>query len=173
MIVGTSGAGKTTFAGRLAERLHVPHIELDALYWESNWVPRAPATFRTLVEDAIAGERWVLDGNYSAVRDLVWARATSVVWLDYGLPRVAWQVLSRTLRRALRREELFGGNRESLRSAFVSRESILLWAITTFHRRRRQYRELFDARTFPHLRTIEFREPSEAEEFLRALSPEL
>ena len=171
MVVGTSGAGKTTFARRLAERLHVSHIELDALYWEPNWVPRAPAAFRGLVSEAIAEDRWVLDGNYSAVRELVWARATSVIWLDYGLPRVVWQVLTRTLGRALWRRELFSGNRESLRSAFLSRESILLWAITSFQRRRRQYRALFDARTFPHLRTIEFREPSEAEEFLRSLPP--
>jgi hypothetical protein len=113
----------------------------------------------------------VLDGNYSAVQGLVWARATSVIWLDYSLPRVLWQVLTRTLGRALWREELFGGNRESLRSAFLSRESILLWATMTFHRRRRQYRALFDAQTFPHLRTIEFREPGEAQEFLGSLSP--
>jgi adenylate kinase family enzyme len=164
--------GKTTFARRLAERLAMPHIELDALYWKANWVPRAPAAFRSLVEEAIAGGRWALDGNYSAVRDLIWSRATSVIWLDYGFPRVVWQVLARTLGRTLRREELFGGNRESLRSAFLSRDSILLWAVTTFHRRRRQYRALFDARTFPHLTTIEFQEPGEAEAFLRAVPPE-
>jgi adenylate kinase family enzyme len=171
VVVGTSGAGKTTFARRLAERLGVSRIELDALYWGPSWVPREPAAFRALVAEAIAAERWVLDGNYSAVRELVWARATSFVWLDYGLSRVVWQVLTRTLGRALRREELFGGKRESLRGAFLSRESILLRAITTFHRRRRQYRAFFDA-PFPHPRTIRFGGPREAEAFLRGVSAE-
>jgi len=77
----------------------MPHIELDALYWEPNWVPRAPAAFRSLVEEA-----------------------------------VVWQVLVWTLGCTLRRKEMFGGGRESLGSAFLSRDSILLWAVTTFHR---------------------------------------
>ena len=172
MVVGTSGVGKTTFARRFAERLHVTHIELDALYWEPNWVPRAPAVFRGLVSEAIADDRWMLDGNYSAVQGLILARATSVIWLDYGFPRVMRQVLTRTLGRVISREEVFDGNRESVRSAFLSRQSILLWAIMTFRRRRRQYRVLFDAQTFPHFRRIEFRVPGEAEELLRSLSPE-
>lgn len=99
----------------------------------------------------------------------MWARATTVVWLDYAFPLVFWRALSRTLRRILTREELFATNRESLRMAFFSRDSILWWVITTFHRRRKQYRRLFDTKTFPHLAYVEFQKPSEARRFLTRL----
>jgi hypothetical protein len=73
------------------------------------------------------------------------------------------------VRRTLTREELFAGNRESVRMAFFSRDSILWWVITTFHRRRNQYRRLFDSRTLTELAYIEFRTPFEAEIFLALL----
>jgi hypothetical protein len=75
----------------------------------------------------------------------------------------------RTLRRALTQEEIFSGNRESLRMAFFSRDSILWWVLTTFHRRRKQYRMLFDRRTSPQLAYLEFRNPTEAQNFLTGL----
>ena len=84
-------------------------------------------------------------------------------------PLVLWRALTRTVRRVLRHEELFSGNRESLRMALFSRESILWWVLTTFHRRRKQYRELFDTRTSPKLVYVEFRNLSEAQNFLTGL----
>ena len=61
----------------------------------------------------------------------------------------AMACVRRTIRRVLTQEELYSGNRESLRMAFLSRESILWWVITTFHRRRKRYRQLFDMRHLP------------------------
>ena len=69
--------------------------------------------------DAVAGEGWVIDGNYGKTRDLVWASADTVVWLDYRFPRVFTRLLQRTFRRTLRREILWHGNRERLRTAFL------------------------------------------------------
>ena len=66
VVVGTSGAGKTTFARRLAGSLGVRHIELDALHWDSGWVPKGLDEFRQSVGEAVAQERWVVDGNYRA-----------------------------------------------------------------------------------------------------------
>jgi adenylate kinase family enzyme len=169
VVIGTSCAGKTTFARSLADALSCPHVEFDALHWQPNWVPRALADFRALTAQALSQDCWVTDGNYGAVRDLVWSRATTVIWLNYAFRLVLWRALARTVRRVLTREELFSGNRESLRMAFFSRESILWWVITTFHRRRKQYRELFDKKTFAHRSYIEFRKPSEAESFLERL----
>ena len=74
IVVGTSGSGKTTFARRLAEILDVPHFELDQLHWGPNWTPKDMAEFRQLTEAAVAGERWVIDGNYSKVQDIIWSR---------------------------------------------------------------------------------------------------
>ena len=83
-VVGATGAGKTTVARRLSQVLHIPHVEIDALFWEPNWT-RAPAgILAQRVAEATSPERWVLDGNYRVVRDLIWPKATGIVWLDYS-----------------------------------------------------------------------------------------
>lgn len=171
VVVGTSGSGKTTLARQIAQRLQIPHVELDALHWEPNWTEADTAHFRARVALAIAGERWALDGNYSKVRDLVWARATTVVWLDYSLPLVMWRIISRTLVRSLRREELWNGNRESFRQSFLSRDSVIVWSFTTYHRRRRQYPELFALPEHRHLTVVHHRSPKETARWLAALGP--
>jgi hypothetical protein len=79
-----------------------------------------------------------------------------VIWLNYAFAVVFWRAVIRTLRRALTQEEIFSGNRESLRMAFFSRDSILWWVLTTFHRRRKHHRMLFDRRTSPQLAYLEF-----------------
>ena len=110
-----------------------------------------------------------MDGNYSAVRDIVWGRATAVVWLNYSFRVVLWRCLCRTTRRAITREELFSGNRESFRMSFLSRDSIILWAITSHGQVRREYRRILDGGNFPHLRVIELRGPSEAKALVASL----
>ena len=150
-VVGTSCSGKTTFAATLAAQLRVPHIELDALHWRPGWVPAPRDAFRAAVSEAVAADCWISDGNYSAVRDLVWGRATAVIWLDYPFATVLRRALYRTARRALLREELYSGNRESFRKALLSRDSILLWVVTSYGRLWREYPELFRQAAFAHL----------------------
>ena len=142
---------------------------MDALYWQPNWIPRASDEFRALIAQALSQEYWVTDGNYAVVRDLIWSRATTVIWLNYVFPVVLWRALTRTTRRVLTGEELYSANRESLGMALFSRESILWWVLTTFHWRRKQYRQLFDTRTCPQLVYVELRNPSEARHFLAGL----
>lgn len=165
-VVGTSGSGKTTVGRVLADRLGVPFIELDALAWLPGWTGRPLGELRTLVAERTAGPAWVVDGNYSEVRDIVWSQADTVVWLDYPFWRVFLQLLRRTLRRSLRREELWSGNRETLRQALLSRESILLWAIRTHRRRKREYPELLARPEYAHLIVIRLRSPREAHRWL-------
>lgn len=169
-VVGTSGAGKTALARRLAAVLDAPHVELDALHWGPAWTPAPTPVFRARVAHAVAAPRWVCDGNYRAVRDLVWARATAVVWLDYGLAVVMRRVLGRTLRRGLRREALWAGNRESLRQAFLSRDSILWWALSTWADRRRRYGALFEAGQPAGAHRVRLRRPADAERLVRSLA---
>ncbi|HVO94623.1 MAG TPA: hypothetical protein VMT22_17370 [Terriglobales bacterium] len=92
-----------------------------------------------------------------------------VIWLNYEFPLVLWRALARTVYRVVTRKELFSGNRESLRKAFLSRESILWWVVTSFHAHRKQYQKLFASDRFPHLVYVELQKPSEAEQFLAAL----
>lgn len=119
VVVGTTGTGKTTMAQRLADRLRLPHVELDALHWGPNWTEAPREIFRARVTGALHGDAWVVDGNYGKVRDLVWSRADTVIWLDYPLWLILWRLASRTTRRVIARETLWNGNRETLRGAFV------------------------------------------------------
>ncbi|MEW6283544.1 MAG: adenylate kinase, partial [Candidatus Eremiobacterota bacterium] len=151
-VVGVTASGKSTMARRLADRQGVPHVELDALYWEADWTPARPADFRDRVERALAGEAWVVDGSYLMIRDLIWSRADTVVWLDFSLPRILWQLLRRTLRRVARRETLWNGNRERLWTHLCTRDSLFLWVLTTFHRRQREYSRLLGSLENAHLR---------------------
>lgn len=169
-MVGTSGSGKTTVGRAIASRLGIPFVELDALAWLPGWTNRPLAELRELVEERTRGPSWVVDGNYSKVRDLVWGRADTVVWLDYPFRRVFGQLLRRTVRRALRREELWNGNRESLRMSFFSRESILLWAIRMHGRRKRQYPGLLARPEHGHLNVIRLRSPAETRRWLDGLA---
>ncbi len=169
-VVGTSCAGKTCLARRLANALGARHVELDAIHWGPDWRELARPRFREIMRLVVTEERWVIDGNYSSVRDLVWPRATAVVWLDYPFPIVFGRALSRTVRRAVTREELFSGNRESFRNSFLSRDSILWWVLTTFRWRRRMYPELLSREENRHLHAIVLRRPREADALLTAVT---
>lgn len=162
MVLGTSCCGKSTLARSLAQAMHVPHVELDALHWGPNWSKPPLDEFRAAVRERADGERWVIDGNYSEVRDIVLSRATDAVWLNYSFPVVFWRALSRTSQRVISGEELFGGNRETFRTAFLSRDSLLCWVVRTHRRYGRSYRELFTSGTGASIRLTELRRPREA-----------
>lgn len=170
VIVGTTGSGKSTLAERLAAQLGGAFIDLDALNWGPNWTPAPVPLFRERVSAALSGECWVAAGNYSALRDLVWGRADTLVWLDYPLPLVLWRLLRRTIRRVATQEELWGGNRERFWEQFGSKDSLFYYAITTHHRRPCQFSAALATAEYAHLRVLRFRRPREAERWLAGAS---
>jgi adenylate kinase family enzyme len=113
-LVGSPGSGKTTLGRQLAARLDAPFIELDAIFHQPRWGELPREEFREQVSAKLQGPKWVVDGNYSAVQDLVWQQADTVVWLDLPRHVVMRRVIVRTLRRAITRERLWNGNREPL-----------------------------------------------------------
>ena len=140
IVSSASSSGKTTLGRELARRLDVPFHELDALHHGPDWTEATAEELRARVEPLVAGEAWIVDGAYrSKLGDLVLESADVVVWLD--LPLRIWlpRLLRRTTSRIVRREELWNGNRETLRNVFFSRDSLLLFALRNFPRRRRQY----------------------------------
>ncbi|OGF55063.1 MAG: adenylate kinase, partial [Candidatus Fraserbacteria bacterium RBG_16_55_9] len=169
-VIGTTGSGKTTLAQQLAGCLGVLHVELDALHWGAGWSPAPLEIFRERVSQSLKGDGWVVDGNYSKVRDIVWSRADTIVWLDYSFWVIIRRVIQRTFRRLLRQEELWNGNRERWRDQFLSRESLFLWVLRTYWRRRREYPLLLREPEYAHLAVVHLRSPMDAQEWLARIA---
>ncbi|MEO0530035.1 MAG: hypothetical protein AAF266_05575 [Planctomycetota bacterium] len=128
-IVGCSVAGKSTLARRLSGATGAEHIVLDDLGLGPNLQTRPLEDFRADVDRATAGDQWIADGNWSPVRDLVWGRATAIVWPDPPMLTCFRRVFIRTLYRSFTGVRVCNSNRESLWNAFATRESILLWVL--------------------------------------------
>ncbi len=173
-VVGTSGSGKSTLAERIASALGVPFIELDAINWQPGWRDlntHDRPEFVRRVEAAIAAEAWALAGNYGTVRDLVWGRATHLVWLDYPRPLVMRRVIWRSLVRAIDGKELWPGTGNVERfSEWLSPEHPIRWAWSTYHRRKREYADRLADPRWSHLTVHRLTRPSEAEALVRALA---
>jgi adenylate kinase family enzyme len=140
-VVGSSGSGKSTLARGLAVRLGVPLVELDAIFHQQDWTPLPTAEFAARVASLAAEDCWVIDGNYSAVRPLVWERADTVVWFDLPRRTVMWRLVRRTLCRVVLRTELWNGNKERWRNLF-SRDpdqSVIAWSWYKHAEYRRRY----------------------------------
>jgi adenylate kinase family enzyme len=172
-VIGTSCSGKSTFARQLGEALGIPHVEMDTLYWMPGWKMRPISDFRDRIAEVVARERWILDGNYGRVRDLVLPRATHVVWLNYPFLTVFWRALTRTVRRAITHERVCGDNRESFRASFLHKDGIPWWVVRTHGSRKSRYHELLSGGEFPHLGVIELKNQEEADRLLRDLRSQI
>jgi adenylate kinase family enzyme len=169
VVIGTTGSGKTTLAEQLAQLWQVPHIELDMLHWGPNWTKTPLDIFRERTRQAVMADAWVTDGNYSKVRDIIWGRADTIIWLDYSLPVILQRLFRRTTRRIFTREELWNGNRETFRGAFLSRDSLFLWALKTYPRRHNETPALLARPEHQHLSVIHMRSPRQTARWLQAL----
>jgi adenylate kinase family enzyme len=167
-VVGSSGSGKSTVAARLAEQLGVPHNELDAINHQPNWTPLPPDEFRRRVTEVTAPDGWVVDGNYSTVRDIVWARADTVVWLDLPRGVVARRITMRSIRRVARREELWNGNRERLRNLLTRdpEESAIRHSWLNHQKNHDRYEAALADPAFARLHFVQLRSQREIDAFL-------
>ena len=169
-IIGTSGSGKTTFGKQLAEILDLPFIEMDALFWGPEWTPLADDLFNTQLVDALKEDKWILDGNYSRTMPIKMERVEVVIWLDFSYLRTIRQAIFRAIQRLFSRKELWPGtgNRESLRMLF-SKDSIVLWTMTTYRRRKRKILAWMEDPNYQQIRFHRLSSPHAAAEFLEAI----
>ncbi|HSM70296.1 MAG TPA: hypothetical protein VK851_02025 [Anaerolineales bacterium] len=171
IVVGTTSSGKSTLAEKLADKFGYDFIELDALNWEPNWTPAPQEIFEERVKKAIQAETWVIAGNYSATRPITWPEAELIIWLDYSLWRIFWQLTRRTFGRWWKHELLWGTNYENLWSHLKvwSDESLFHWLFKTYWRRKREYPSLLDMPEHQHVKLIHFKHPKETSEWLKSL----
>lgn len=169
-IVGAAGSGKTTLARELSHRLGYAHIEMDSLFWGENWAEANRAEFRRRVAANLAAhQEWIADGNYSRVRDIVWQKADTIIWLDYPLPRVLVQLLKRTASRLIFREVLWNNNVERL-SNHLSRDGLLFYSTKAYRRHKTLYPTLLEKSEYAHLKLIRLRSPHQMHKWLARLS---
>lgn len=130
--VGCSGSGKSTWAARIAEKCKLDHYELDATFHQPGWTSLSSDEMRHRTKQYAAGDAWVIDGNYSSTRSVLATRPTVVISMNLPRRRVMAQIVRRSARRVIRREELWNGNRESWKSllSWNPEYSVMRWAYT-------------------------------------------
>lgn len=171
-VVGTSGSGKSTFARKLAAALNSPYIEMDKIFWGANWTSPSDEEFFGRLRPALAGPRWVLDGNYNRTLSIKWENVDLVIWLDYSFPRTLFQAIRRAATRAWNQQELWEGtgNRESFQKSFFSREPIIWWTVKTHGKFRKRYADFILDKKYAHVQFVRLKNHAEARKLLRTLA---
>jgi energy-coupling factor transporter ATP-binding protein EcfA2 len=161
LILGKTGSGKTTLARELAAAIGVHHVELDALYFRPDFSTAPLSVLRERTSAAMAGDRWVTDGNKSAVRDLVWPRADTVVWLDYPWAVSFWRLGKRALWRTsvLKAQAAERGGTAGLPRQLLPAAKGVLTALRSHMGQRREYLRLFAEQENQHLAVVRLQSP--------------
>jgi len=170
-IVGSCGSGKSSLAEAIAKKLDIPHIQLDAFHHTDNWgVNSDEKFFELLLKNDLDGS-WVADGNYSKSWDTLWKdREVTVIWIDLPFSTTFSQLLQRTFRRISNNEKLWGTSlTESISKTFCSKDSIILWLITTYHKNKKKFSDLINSSKYECVNFVHLRSRSEISHFLQNL----
>jgi len=171
VVIGPSGAGKTTLASELSKRLGIPHTELDSIFHQANWQQIDDATFKKRVYEIAKQDAWVFCGGYTQKLGIeLWQRADTVIWCDYSFPLVFSRLFRRTFIRGIMRAELWNGNREQFYTNFFTKDSIILWMMQQWNKQKRSYTQLFnEPDKFPNTKLVRLKTPRETREFLEKI----
>lgn len=138
VIVGASGCGKTQLGKQLSEQLGIKQTDLDDLYWLPNWTPRADGDFERAIIDVAKESSWIISGNQTRWRHLIWPHADAIIWIDLPKTTLVYRLLKRSILQTFSKDTICNGNRQT----FLQ----FLWLLKHFHvtyRRRRRNYELF------------------------------
>ena len=172
-VMGNSCAGKTTLAQRIADTRGIPHVNLDALNWQPDWVglnATDPEGFTDKLRDATAGDSWVVSGSYTGFSQTAfWHRLDTVIWLDLPMPVLLYRMLHRSWRRWRDRELLWGTNYESFwgqLAVWRGEDSLIWWIVTQHYRKRRAMLDCIANASWDHINFVRYRSARAAEQAL-------
>lgn len=168
VIIGATGAGKTTVAAKMAEKLGLKQIQLDELFWQPGWGIPPLDIFIAGVEMALKEDGWVVCGNYTQLKTLVWEKADTILWLDYSFLLCFSRLMRRTLNNILKKKTICNGNVETWQRVFFSRHSILFWLVTTYTKKRKEYLSAMQDQLWKD-KFIRLTSPKETRKFLEQL----
>jgi adenylate kinase family enzyme len=163
LVIGSGGAGKSTFSRRLGQLLDIEVIHLDSLYWKPGWIKTPKAEWAETVEELVRRDAWIMDGNYSGTFDIRLKACDTLIFLD--MPRLIclWRVLKRAVvYRRRRRPDMAAGCDEKLDTEFI------LW-IWNYPKTRRPRILEWMRENAGSKKMIRLRSPAEAETFLATI----
>ena len=82
-VIGCPGGGKSTFSRALRDRVDLPLYHLDAIYWRDDRTHLSREEFYPLMQEIIAREEWIMDGNYNATLEWRISACDFLIFLDY------------------------------------------------------------------------------------------
>lgn len=142
LILGNPGSGKSYLAEEMSKILSMPLIELDEIFWGPNWTKLDISNVHDLVKQKIEFCPHIIEGQYPEMKDLLPSYSNTIIYIDLPLRVLFWRLLKRSIRRALYREELCGGNRETFRKLLFSKHSMIYYIFQIFDENRRDNDEI-------------------------------
>lgn len=97
LIIGCGGAGKSTLARQLGEKLNLPVVHLDSIFWLPGWVEMEKDEFDARIRAEMAKETWILDGNYNRTLPERIARCDTIIYLDFSRTACLYGIFKRLL----------------------------------------------------------------------------
>jgi adenylate kinase family enzyme len=162
-VFGLPGTGKTTLAHQLGKLWRLPVHEMDDVLFTGDGALPLPE-FRAMVKALTDAPAWIVEGNYSKLRDITWDRSDLVIWLDYRLPVTLKRVTQRNLRRLSGRENAV--RPLTWRAAFFSRRSIFSNALRKYLRNRTKYIDQIEQTAAKGVCVLRFRSPRQTRGWL-------
>jgi adenylate kinase family enzyme len=170
VVLGTSGAGKTTLAKFLAKKFSIHHIELDQLFWNPNWVESPEDVFVEKIKNEInSHENWIICGNYHAAKQITLYHATHIIWLNYPFYKIFYRSLKRNIQRIITKTEPFPGCQESFVNSYLSSKSILWWVIISHRSRVIKLTKLLTKENFPNTIIFNITKQNELDKCIQSL----
>lgn len=117
LIVGPSGAGRSTLARSLTERLSLPYSATSWIRWSTDPRFSGPTYLDRQVDAILNQAAWIMDGDHSDRQVELWRDADVILWLDYSFQHVLWRMTRRNLGWWISGTVIAGGQQMSLRQA--------------------------------------------------------